>query len=266
VRAVAVVLVLAACGADGIDPSTKIVAPRVLAITTEPSALVLDGEIALDVWTLDARGPRDPVVRLRACAPWKFISDPARDCAGADALALDSDTISEDALSAAFPSPPGTPAPDDPWRVALAAGIALRVPIIAEVDLDGQTLIARRDLEVVDEATPRQNPRIAEVRFDGVATGTLRAGTRYAVTVTIDRATLEVQPEAEDGALETVTVNLYSPTGEIEEPAVTLEDPETESTASGYTTGAAGSSFLFVVATDETGGQSATVVPLVIEP
>ncbi|MBA3391681.1 MAG: hypothetical protein H0T89_03505 [Deltaproteobacteria bacterium] len=282
----AVLAALAACDDKGIDPITRITAPRVLAITTEPSALPVDGELALTAMTVDPDGPRigigasSPVdgrpvdaMRMRACAPWKFITEPARDCVGDDALPLEIDAtgravMSAAALATAFPSPAGVPAAPDPWRAALAAGLKLRVPIIAEVEVDGQTLVARRDVDVVEATVQRQNPRFGEIRFDGISTRTLRAGQRYVLTATVDRTSLDEAPAAEpSGALERVVCNLYSPTGELTEPEVAVE-PEAlvpESTPGTYTAGPRATTWLFVVATDETGGMSATSVPITIE-
>jgi hypothetical protein len=275
----AALLALAACGDSRLAPSTKIAGPRVLAITTAPSVLPLDGDLALTVLTVDPDGPRidgRPVdaMRMRACAPWKFITDPARDCAAADALPLTVDaagrvvtTAAE--LAAAFPSPPGVPAPPDPWRAALAAGLKLRVPIIAEVEVDGQTLVERRDVDVVETTVQRQNPRLDEIRFDGSSIRTLRAGQRYALTATIAPASLDEGPDAEpSGARENVVCNFYSPTGELGEPEASLDDPAAlvpETTPNTYTAGPPGTTWLFVIATDETGGMSAASVPLTIE-
>jgi len=268
---------VAACDDAGIDPITRITAPRVLAITTEPSALALDGELALTVLTVDPAGPRRglDVVRMRACAPWKLIADPARDCAGDDALPLASDAAagrvvtSAAELAAAFPAPPGVPAPPDPWRAALAAGLTLQVPIIAEVTVDGQTLVARRDVDVVEPTVQRHNPRVAEIRFDGIPTRTLRAGQRYALTATVERASLDPDPAADPpGALETVVCHVFSPTGELSEPELAIADPGApvpETSPGSYTAGPPGTTWLFVVATDATGGLSATSVPLTIE-
>lgn len=275
----AVFLALAACGDGTIDPITKITGPRVLAITTEPSVLPLDGELAVTVLTVDPDGPRSdgrPIdaIRMRACAPWKFITDPARDCAGNDALPLGVDAtgrveISAAELATAFPSPPGRPAPPDPWRAALAAGLTLRVPIIAEVDVDGQTLVARRDVSVEETTVRRQNPRLAELRFDGIPTAALRAGQRYELTATFHRTSLDEGPGAESsGALENVVSNFYSPAGELGDAEVSLADPDAlvpETTPTTYTAGPPGTTWLFVVATDETGGMSMTSVPLAIE-
>jgi len=279
VALLAVLLALAACDDGSIDPITRITGPRVLAITTEPSALPLDGELALAVLTVDPDGPRidgRPVdaMRMRACAPWKFITDPARDCAGDDALPLGVDAAgrvvtSAAELATAFPSPSGVSAPPDPWRAALAAGLKLRVPIIAEVEVDGQTLVARRDVDVVETTVQRQNPRLAEIRFDGISIRTLRAGQRYVLTATIDPTSLDEGPDDEpSGALEDVVCNFYSPTGELSEAEVSVVDPDAlvpETTPNTYTAGPPGTTWLFVIATDETGGMSVTSVLLTIE-
>ena len=211
---------------------------------------------------------------MRACAPWKFISDPARDCIGADALTLSPDSSGQivataDQLAAAFPSPPGVVAPPDPWRVAIAAGLDLRVPIIVEVDVDGQTLVARRDIHVVETAAERRNPILSEIRFDGFATQTLRAGQRYDLTVTVDPASLDPQDgDAPDRVLETIDCYFYSAAGDLAEPEVDIEEPDApvpETEPNAYTAGPAGATWMFVVATDETGGMAADWIPLTIE-
>lgn len=281
-------LALAACSDDGVDPVTKINGPRVLAIGAEPSALVPDGALHLAVMTVDRDGPRGetsaderPVdaVRVRACAPWKFVVDPARDCVGDDAVPLERDetgrfVMSAQVLAARFPAPPDAPIPSaDPWRAALAAGITLRVPVIAEVDVDGQTLVAKREIEVVEDLATRTNPRIVEVRFDGAATGTLEAGREYTLTAILERASLDVPDrtmnEAMDATtLEEVTGHLYSPSGEIGDPEVTVEAAELdqlESSSTTYTAGEPGATWMFVVARDETGGLGMLSLPLTVE-
>lgn len=278
---VAVIAMLAGCDDDAVDPITRITGPRVLAIVTEPSTLALGGASALTAVTVDVDGPRGGVgarpvdaVRMRACAPWTFVADPDRDCVGADALVLVPDgdgrmVATAAALEAAFPSPPGTGAPGAPWGAALAAGLTLRVPIIAEVEVDGQTLVARRDLLVVDASVADRNPAIAEIRFDGVATRTLRSGQRYALTVTVDPASLDPRPGAEPPSLrEPVDCSFYSPTGELADRAVEIVDPDApvpESAPIAYTAGAPGPTWLFVVANDQTGGMSVVSLPLVVE-
>jgi hypothetical protein len=264
---------LAACEDEGIDPISKVTAPRVLAVVTEPSVLALDGEIELFAVAVDPDGPRAAdAVRMRACAPWKFIAEPTRDCTGVDALELVNDggriVTSADALAAAFPSPPDIPAPPDPWRAALAAGLEIRVPIIAEIDIGGQTLIARRDIEVTDGSMPRQNPRFAELLFDGIATQTLRAGLSYVLTATVDQASLDERQNRDMPELEEVDCNFYVTAGELDEPEVDIEDtaaafPETE--PNGYIAGEPGTAWMFVVGTDDTGGMSVMSMPLTIE-
>lgn len=276
-----------ACSDDGVDPVTKITGPRVLAITAEPSALVPDGTVHLAVMTVDAEGPRretadasgDPrpvdAIRVRACAPWKFVVDPARDCAGDDAVPLERDetgrfVMSAQELAAVFPSPPDAPIPStDPWRAALAAGVSLRIPVIAEVDVGGRTLVAKREVEVVEMPDQRRNPQIVEVRFDGAPTSVLQAERRYTLEVTIERASLDPPDEPKDGAtLEEVTCHLYSSTGDLADPNVALEDlepVELETSSTTYTAGAPGTTWMFVVATDETGGLSMLTLPLTIE-
>jgi hypothetical protein len=282
---VALLAVVAGCADDSVDPITRITGPRVVAVTTEPSVLALDGELRLTALTVDRDGPRlgvggvtprdrRPVdaVRMRACTPWKFITDPARDCVGADALALASDAEgvsvgSAAALAAAFPSPPGIPRGADPWRAVVAAGLDLRVPIIVEVDVDGGTLIARRDLEVAETTAARQNPRIAELRFDGVATSRLREGQRYALTVVFDPASIDESPDPDRaGQPETIECSFYSSTGEFADRQVEVAAADLAETApTELTAGARGSAWLYIVAADQTGGMTAAWTLLTIE-
>lgn len=303
------VLTLTGCSDDGFDPITRITAPRVLALLSEPTVLPVDGDVRLEAITVDPLGPRGgprsapdarPVtaVRMRACTPWKLFADPALDCSGADSLDLalvptsDPDDPGDPgdpdgeggrflmptaALLAAFPPPQlggSRPATADDLRTALAAGLDLRIPVIAEVEVDGETLIARRDIRIAEAVGDLQNPRITEARFDGVATTTLRAGQRYTLTVAFDRTSLDPSDDDDGrpgngrpGALEEIDCNLYSPTGELAEREVDVErpdasDPVTERNA--YTAGTSGPTWLYLVATDETGGMGFSAIPLTI--
>jgi len=269
---------LGACSDEDFDPITRITAPRVLAVVSEPTVLAVDGDVRLEVFTVDLAGPLPPLgqtVRMRACTPWKLLADPARDCAGADALPLAPDergrfTVSTQQLIDAFPPPMSTGATLETLRLALAAGLELRVPVIAEVEASGEPLLARRDLHVVEEVGTLQNPRFAELRFDGAATQTLRAGQRYRLTAAFDRQSLDPSSDDDDepSALEELDCNFYSPSGALAQREVDVEEldvavPETEANA--YTPDARGATWIYVVAADETGGMTAGAFPLTIE-
>jgi len=282
-------LALVGCSDDGVDPITRITAPRVLAVITEPSVLGLEGEVRLNALTVDAFGPRTGVgmatppngrpveaVRMRACVPWKFLADPARDCVGADALPLIADEtgrfgITAAQLVAAFPPPIGGTASLEGLRAALAAGLELRVPIVAEVEVDGQTLTARRDLWVAETVDALDNPRITEVRFDGAPVQTLRAGQRYELTVTFDRQSLDSplgDASEESPSVETVDCNFYSPSGELADHEADVEDPDVEvpeTASNAYVAGPSGETWLYVIATDQTGGMTAEWLPITVE-
>jgi hypothetical protein len=285
-RAFAFAFALAACSDDAIDPITKITGPRVLAIASEPPVLAVDGEVVVTPLTVDDRGPRIGVgastppggrpaqaIRVRACTPWKFVADPARDCAGADALPLATAgdgrfTLSTTMVLAAFPMPDrGTPTAED-LRAALAAGLELRIPVVAEIDIDGETLVARRDLWIVDEVGELQDPRIAEVQFDGDVMPTLRTGRRYTLTVAIDPASIDRVPDGDPAAapFESLDCHFYSTTGELADHQVDV-DPEVSfaSESTEYTAGDSGEAWLYVVVTDRTGGMAVDWVPLIIE-
>ncbi len=273
------VVAIGGCSDDEVDPITKITAPRILAITAEPSVLAQDGEIMLTAFTVDPFGARIGVegtaspeqrpvsaVRMRACLPWRVISDPNRDCGEDSAVPL---AIAEDGtarismaeLEASLPAPPV------PLAEALAAGISIRVPMIVEVDVDGDTLIARRDIEIVEAGVERRNPRIVEVRFDGEPLTTLQRDRRYKMTVTIDPQSVDDRGTM-PGTAERVEVTFYSPSGELADTDadVLSADPGTPlltSKPTDYTSGAAGPSWMFVVATDDTSGMGTLSVPLV---
>jgi hypothetical protein len=269
---------LGACSDDGFDPITRITAPRVLAVTSEPTVLAVDGDVRLDVFAVDLAGPLAPLgqaTRVRACTPWKLLAEPARDCAGADALPLAPDergrfTLSTQQLIDAFPPPMSSGATLETLRLALAAGLQLSVPVIAEVDVGGETLIARRDLDVAEAVGELQNPRFAGLRFDGNTTGTLRAGQRYRLTAAFERQSLDPSLDADDepSALEQLNCNFYSPSGELGKREVDVEEPGVdvpETDPNSYTPDAGGPTWIYVIATDETGGMTVGAFPLTIE-
>lgn len=276
-RALVLVLAIAACSDEDGAPITRIVSPRVLAIVSEPSALAYDGAIRLTPVTVDPAGPRSgDLVQLRACSPWRFVGEPALDCAGTDALPLaaaadGSFSVSTQQLLDAFPPPQGGTASAEALRLALESGVDIRIPVIAEVAIAGETLIARRDLHVVLDAEILTNPRLAEVRFDGVDTRTLRAGRRYELTLLFDGESFDEVPRDPDDSrppqLEDFDCYFYSPHGELEAHERDVEDPMTsfETDPNAYTAGEPGETWMFLVATDGTGGMSADAIPLVIE-
>lgn len=264
----ALLVALAACGSEGPDLITVIDEPRVLAILSEPSVLDVDGEVALTPLTVDGSGPRsgDPVA-LRACSPWIFVAEPALDCAGANALPFDGRLTTAQLLDA-FPPPDGSPATPEALAIAIEAGLTPRIPVIAEVEVDGVTLVARRDLHVVVDASELSDPRLAEVRFDGSVTTALRAGEEYALTLAFDPESFDPRnPDDPEQRLERFDCYFYSPQGELAEHEIDVREPEQsiETPPNRFITGEAGSSWLFVVVTDRTGGMSADAIPLAID-
>lgn len=267
----ALLVALAACGDSAPDLITVIDEPRVLAILSEPSVLDVDGEIALTPFVVDGNGPRrgDPI-RLRACSPWIFVAEPASDCAGTNALPLTLTDgrfkVTTAQLLEAFPPPGGTTLDAASLAVAIEAGLEPRIPVIAEVEADGQTLIARRDLRIVVEANELSNPGLLSVRFDGNLDPTLRAGRDHAVVLEFVGSSFDPRGP-DDPRLERFDCYFYSPHGELAEHELDVRDPEitTETPPNRYTAGAPGDSWLFVVVTDRTGGMSADAIPLTIE-
>jgi hypothetical protein len=264
----AALLLLVACDSAGPDLITVIDEPRVLAILSEPSVLDVDGEVALAPMIVDGNGPRsgDPVA-LRACSPWIFVAEPAIDCAGANALSFDG-TLSTAQLLEAFPPPDGSPATAEALAIAIEAGLTPRIPVIAEVEVNGQTLVARRDLRIVVDSSELTDPQLAEARFDGEDIRTLRAGQQYSLTLAFDPASFDPRnPDDPEQRLERFDCYFYSPHGVLAEHEIDVREPETsvETPPNRFTAGDSGDSWLFVVVTDRTGGMSADAIPLVVD-
>lgn len=282
-----VALCASACGDSPELPISRITGPRVLAVLSEPSSLSIDSNARLSVLVVDEFGPRQGIpgaagpgdrpvdaIRWRACAPWRFIADPVRDCSGSDAFDLvttgsGQTDISAAELEAAFPAPPETMAPPEAWKFALSLGIPLTIPMLVEVDIDGQTLVTRYDIPVIGSDETRKTPKIAEVRFDGVATNTIVRGRPYQVTVAIDPATIDKLPDATEAPFfEEIDAYFYSPVGtfsafETETPDPDAAAPETEPTE--FTADQAGDTWIYVVITDRTGGVNADWIPITVQ-
>ena len=280
-------LSLVACSDSVEVPISRITGPRVLAVLSEPSSLALGKQARLTVLVVDQFGPRQglpgsagpgdrPVdaVRWRACAPWQFISDPGRDCVGSEAFALTTfgpgqTNVSADDLEAAFPAPPGIMAPANAWQFALSQGIPLTIPILVEVDVDGQTLVTRYDLPIIGNEETRKTPKIAEVRFDGVASNTVVKGQPTKITVAIDPTSIDKLPDASEAPFfEEIDAYFYSPIGtfstfETETPDPDAAAPETEPTE--FTADQAGDTWIYVVITDRTGGVNADWIPITVQ-
>lgn len=269
-------VVLAACGDDAADPITRLTAPRVIAVVTEPSALALGASISLEALTVDEQGPRSGVaagdrsvsaVRMRACSPWRVVADPDRDCPADAALSLAVDAAGRATLdAAAYETAFAAEGPPGAFAALAATPTGLPVAIIVEVDVDGTTLLVRRDIALVTPDAVRTNPRVAEVRVDGGAASPLVAGQAYELSIVLDGTTLDA---LEDGAREQVRAALYSGQGELADHIVEPADSETGdivvTSPTTYTAGAAGTAWLHVVVTDETAGMTSVDLPLVIE-
>jgi hypothetical protein len=282
-----VALCLSACGDSVEVPISRITGPRVIAVLSEPSSLAIGKQARLTVLVVDQFGPRQGIpgsagpgdrpvdaIRWRACAPWRFISDPGRDCIASDAFTLATigsgqTDISAAELEAAFPAPPETMAPPEAWKFALSLGIPLTIPILVEVDVDGQTLVTRYDIPVIGSDETRKTPKIAEVRFNGVASNTVVKGQPTKITVAIDPSSIDKLPNASEAPFfEQIDAYFYSPIGTFSAFATETPDPdapapETEPTV--FTTDQAGDAWIYVVITDRTGGVNADWIPITVQ-
>lgn len=276
-----------ACGDSVEVPISRITGPRVLAVLSEPSSLAIGKQARLSVLVVDQFGPRQGIpgsvgpgdrpvdaIRWRACAPWRFISDPARDCIASDAFPLmtigsGQTNVSAAELEAAFPAPPETMAPPEAWKFALSLGIPLTIPILVEVDVDGQTLVTRYDLPVIGSDETRKTPKIAEVRFNGVVSSTVVKGQPTKITVAIDPTSIDKLPDASEAPFfEEIDAYFYSPIGtfsafETETPDPDAPAPETEPTE--FTADQVGDTWIYVVITDLTGGVNADWLPITVQ-
>jgi len=259
-------IALAAC-ADP-TPSSLLDGPRVLAIVADPPVVAPGVRTALlPITTLDGQPAAPDSVAWRACAPWAVVADPERDCTdGALALATEpggGTTLSLDLLGGAVPTA-GT-APADRGDCAPPA---MALTLVAEIQLAGQRLLAKKQL-AVGPAVDRQNPVIEQILLDGApaaegaalpAGATVQLGARIAAT-SIDDVCGVAEPERE-----TVRVVVYpgrgavasddafeitERDGQLVEGSVELTLPATEQRVP-----------LWLVAVDETGGAAARFVDL----
>ena len=287
IGALTVALSTSGCGDGPGSPISRIEGPRVLAVLSEPSSLAIGKQTRLTVLVVDQFGPRQGIpgaagpgdrpveaIRWRACAPWRFISDPVRDCVGSEAFNLtttgsgQTDLFASE-LEAAFPAPPERMAPPEAWKFVLSLGIELSIPILVDVDVDGQTLTTRYDIPVINSDETRKTPKIAEVRFNGVAGNTIQLGQPTQITVAIDPASIDKLPDATEAPFfEEIDAYFYSPVGsfsafESETPDPDAAFPETKPVE--FTADQAGDTWLYVVITDLTGGVNAEWLPITVQ-
>jgi hypothetical protein len=183
----------------------RIERPRFLAVsTTEPVSGFYD-RVILDTLVIDAEGrPVYDAVSWRACSPWNKIDDPARDCGPGESMPFADGTYRGDDVLSMFPSEVNLP-------------LFYDVPIIAEVRVDGEQLIALKEVRTSrDLAVPnRQNPRIDGLLLDGRAyDAPLEPGREYAIAVPLRNLDLV---DSGDGriSLEDVDVHIYATAGDV---------------------------------------------------
>lgn len=210
--ALALASALTAC-ADESVPSSRITAPRLLAIAADPPVATRDGRVALRALAVDADGrAASAPVRWRACSPWQLVRDPDIDCAPAAALTLPTDgngvaTLDLAAYQARFGAPPDVPA-GGPCAPPLLA-----VPVFATVEVDGTRLVARKDVAIA--AVARRAPALATVLVDGAPATSYRPGATHRLTALPARDSLD--PSCADPAvLEPVRAYFYVTAGELD--------------------------------------------------
>jgi hypothetical protein len=217
-------LAAAGCADDGPSPSTRIEAPRILAIAADPPVVGLDGAAALGALIVDGDGAAVDAaaarLAIRACSPWIPIQDPAVDCGAGASLPLGLDgevaRLEVGAVLARFPPPPDLDGSggggDDPCPLAYPH---VDLPIVVEAAVDGVRLTARKHVRLTWAAgVVRTNPRIDAL----VLGGALAADAEVELTVRPAPGWLDLACDGADPpalVLEPVRVHLYATAGEL---------------------------------------------------
>ncbi len=274
----ALALAAIGCADDGPAPSTRIDAPRLLAIAADPPVVGPAGATALRALVVDGDGAQVDAatarVTMRACSPWRPVQDPARDC-GPDAslpLPLDGDRarLEVAAVIARFPPPPGLPLPDAGGDGADApcplAYDHLDLPVVVEaVVADGAggavRLTARKHVRLTwSDDVVRTNPRIDALLVDGAPAGDLAVGAEVRLAVRPARDALDRACDGDDPpalVLEPVRINLYATAGDLGDATVDARhdaaDVEQLETTR-FLPLAPGLIVLWAIATDDDGG------------
>jgi hypothetical protein len=267
-RAALALLALAAC--DDSTPGSLLDGPRVLALIAEPPVLAPDTSAELTaVTSLDGAPTAPDAIAWRVCSPYVPVVDPVRDCEGVNALALAVDgdgrvVIDARTVAAHFgiTVPPNLPAD--------TCASPLSLTVVAEIELAGSRLIAKKQIAVAAAAAWR-NPTFVHARIDGVpvdATAELAGGSMVIVDADIAVDSLDIICDDDDGTeeLEDVRVFVYPGGGAV----ASDESFEIEARDGVVSTGsvelelpaAGGNVPLWLVAVDDTGGAAAAYIAI----
>lgn len=168
--------------------------PRILAIASTP-AVVGAGETArLEALVVDGNGRvADARIEWRACAPWTPVVDPDAQCGPDASLPL---------MDGEFAAPQVVEEP-------------LRVPIVAEVVVDGARVVAVKQLWVMPEAPDTVTGLVLSgFHLDGDLAPSIEPGRDY-------QAGFDVSATLTEEA--TIRLNLYANGGEFDDETIDVD-------------------------------------------
>lgn len=268
-RAALLLLALAAC--DDETPGSLLDGPRVLALVADPPVLAPESSSELTaVTSLDGVPAIPDAIAWRVCSPYAVVADPVRDCAGANALAIDPAAdgrviVDARAVAAHFGITVPANLPTD-----ACAPSPLSLTVVAEIELAGSRLIAKKQIAIAGTAD-RKNPVFVDARIDGAPVGAsaeLAAGTTVVLAADVAVDSLDPVCDDDTGAerREDVRIVVYPGGGAIaSDDSFSIEDRDGVVTAGSVELelpADAGAIPLWLVAVDETGGAAATYIAI----
>jgi hypothetical protein len=238
------------------DERTLLEAPRLLAVRAEPPVLRgMDGVVSLSALAVSADGEQADrrTVQYRACNPWVFMVNPARDCPTETALALTNSELTTQQLFSFYPPPEGQGYDPDDGGVqqeSCDAKASIEVPILAEVEIDGVSLVTVKRIPIFLDESARSNPSLDTIEV--IAT----EGFERTLAIDVDRDSLDL--ECRDGAsqLEAVRIYVYSTSGSFESSSVDIvptSDGQIEPAEIRWTSDGESAILLFVMIDNEGG-------------
>lgn len=216
------ILLVAGCD-DNPDERTLLSGPRLLSVRSTPPALRgLDGVVTLDALALSGDGEvlEQSAVGFRVCSPWRFLVDPERDCPASSALIPSGRELTTQQLLAFYPPPAGTgdgyPSGDSPEGPSCGNSAVIEVPVLAEVTIDGASLLTVKRIPIYLDETDKHNPELEPVEIameeDGIHT----------LSLSVEPASLDMECRNEVVGLEAIRIYVYSTSGSFEESSIDI--------------------------------------------
>lgn len=207
---------------DNPDERTLLQAPRLLAVRAEPPVLRgMDGVVTLSALAVTKEGMEadGKTVQYRACDPWAFMVSPERDCPSETSLLLENGELTTEQLFSFYPPPEGQgydPGDGGVPQESCEEPATIEVPILAEVEIDGVSLVTVKRIPIFLDESGRRNPSLDTIAV--VATD----GDERTLAIEVDPSSLD--QECRDGArqLEAVRIYVYSTSGSFESSSVDI--------------------------------------------